>query len=227
VQPVTDQVSQLPPPQDLPDADRILRENPEVAADFPSGATLSDLQGPNADLVAQYLDEDALGGWRLVSASAAGEAQAAADAVLEEERFFSSPTDYKRLNTFDYGGKPSLAEECPDAEGGSFLPDDPLCRIWLKIRNSVSLRHPTHYAVVQVQAVIPQEPRPGEPPPLPVVDESAPVVSVVMVRDIGTERVIPFLYFVISLALFIFFALVLHYRDKTLTRNREAAAKGA
>jgi hypothetical protein len=74
-----------------------------------------------------------------------------------------------------------------------------------------------------VQQVIPQEARAGEPPPLPVVDPDTPVISVVLVRDLGFVRLIPFLYFVISLSLFVFFVLVLHYRDKTLMRNREAA----
>jgi hypothetical protein len=224
--PRTKELAKLPLPQDLPAADRILAEHPEVAEDFPNGATLSDLQNSHPELLSAYLDKEALGGWRLVSSASAGEAQAAADAALKAANFYSSPTAYKKLDTFEYGGKPSLAQECPDAKGGSFLPDDPLCRIWLKIRNSLTLKHPTHFAVVQVQAVIPQEPRPGEPPPLPVVDRNAPIVSVVLVRDLGNVRLIPFLYFVISLALFVFFVLVLHYRDKTLQQNLEAA-KGA
>lgn len=67
----------------------------------------------------------------------------------------------------------------------------------------------------------------GEAPPLPKVDPSQPVVSVVLIRDIGNERVIPFLYFVISLALFVLFAWVLHNRDKTLMKNKELAATKA
>ena len=106
------------------------------------------------------------------------------------------------------------------------IPDDVWCRITYRIGTTVNFRHPPHFAVVQVQQVVPQEPRPGEAPPLPVVDEDAPVVSVVMVRDLGSERELPALYFVISLAFFIFFVLVLHYRDKTLMQHREAA-KGA
>ncbi len=224
--PKTAELARLPLPQDLPAADRILAEHPEVAADFPNGATLSDLQNSHPDLVAQYLQKEALGGWRLVSSASAGESQAAADAALKAANFFPDATAYKKLDTFEYGGKPSLAQECPQAKGGKFLPDEPLCRIWLKIRNTLTLKHPTHFAVVQVQAVVPQQARPGEAPPLPVVDRNAPVVSVVLVRDLGNVRLIPFLYFVISLSLFIFFALVLHYRDKTLARNLEAA-KGA
>ena len=51
--------------------------------------------------------------------------------------------------------------------------------------------------------------------------------GVVLLRDIGNERVIPFLYFVISLSLFILFAWVLHNRDKTLMKNKELATTKA
>jgi hypothetical protein len=64
---------------------------------------------------------------------------------------------------------------------------------------------------------------PGEAPPLPEVDTNAPVISVVMLRDLGNVRFIPFLYFVISLALFVLFAWILHSRDKTLQKNKAAA----
>ena len=84
-----------------------------------------------------------------------------------------------------------------------------------------------HYAVVQVQPVIAQETKAGEAPPLPVADPSKPVVSVVLVRDLGDVRLIPFLYFVISLSLFILFAWTLHNRDKTLMKNKALAEAAA
>jgi hypothetical protein len=229
-QPVTAELETLPPPQDIPTAEQILAENPDVAADFPSGATLSDLAASHPEVLELYVTEDGLGGWEVVAASAAGEAQAVADEVLVEEGLFAAPTDYKKLEVYEIGGKPDRLDECPEAEGGSFLPDDPLCRAWYAIRDAVQVSHPTHVAVVQVQQVIPREPRPGEAPPVPEVDPTAPVISVVMVRDLGNVRFIPFLYFVIALSLFVFFALVLHYRDKTLRENlaeAESADRGA
>jgi hypothetical protein len=225
--PRTEQADLLPQPQDLPTADQILADNPDLATEFPSGFVLSDLQSTNPDLLEPYLEDVELNGWSLVASSAAGETQASADVALIESGFFSAPTDYKKLNTFEYGGKPARTDTCPDAVGGSFLPDEPLCRAWHKVRTALQLRHPPHYAIVQVQQVIPQEARPGEAPPLPTVDPDAPVVSVVMVRDLGSTRFVPFLYLVISLSLFIFFVLVLHYREKTLDKNLEAAAEGA
>jgi hypothetical protein len=227
--PSTDAAGKLPPPQDFPTPDQILADNPDLATDFPNGFSLSDLEGSHPDLVADYLDQVEMNGWSLVSTASAGEAQAAADVALVNANFFTATTDYKKLDTFDFGGKPSRLDDCPEAEGGSFFPTDPICRVTHWVKNTLTFRHPPHYQIVQVQQVIPQEARPGEAPPLPIVDPNAPVVSVVLVRDLGFVRLIPFLYFVISLVLFIFFVTVLHYRDKTLTRNREEAelVKGA
>lgn len=219
----------LPPPDAFPSTAQIVADHPELATDFPNGFTLSDLNGSHPDLVKEYLDQLELSGWSLVSTSNAGEAQAAADTALVNAGFFSAATDYKKLNAFDYGGKPSRREDCPDAEGGTIIPTDPLCRMTHWFKNTFTFRHPPHYQIVQVQQVIPQETRAGEPPPLPQLDPNAPVVSIVLVRDLGYVRLIPFLYFVISLTLFVFFVTVLHYRDKTLIRNREEAelVKGA
>ncbi len=219
----------LPTPDAFPTMDQILADHPELAADFPNGFTLSDLEGSHPDIVQQYLDQLQMNGWSLVSTSNAGEAQAAADAALVNAGFFSAATDYKKVNAFDYGGKPSRLDDCPDAKGGTILPTDPVCRVEHWLKNAFTLHHPPHYQIVQVQQVIPQEARAGEPPPLPQVDPNAPVVSVILVRDLGFVRLIPFLYFMISLTLFIFFVTVLHYRDKTLMRNREEAelVKGA
>lgn len=211
--PANAQAQRLPHPEDLADPQDILADNPELAGQLVTdNPTLSDLAGVDPDLVPQ---RDDLGGWRLKSTSEAGEAQAAADAYLAESGLFDDATQYVKLNTFEIGGKPTRTEECED--------DEALCRAWYRIRKSFMLTHPPHYALVQLQPVLEQETLPGAAPPTPVADESQPVVSVVLVRDLGTRRVTPAIYFVISLALFIVFVLILHYRDKTLTRNLEAA----
>jgi len=87
----------------------------------------------------------------------------------------------------------------------------------------VNFKHPTHYAVVQVQQVIPQPTIEGQAPPIPKVDPSKPVVSVVLVRDLGNVRLLPAVYFVICFSLFVLFVLLLHFRDKTLQRNMDEA----
>ena len=219
--PKTVQVGGLADPSSLPTADEILAENPELAADFPNGFILSDLKASHPDVVAEYVSKENSNGWSIVAASAAGESQAAADVALVNAGIFTGPTAYKKLNTWEYGGKPQREDECADS--------DLVCRAVFRVKLAVTLKHPTHYAVVQVQKVVTQEAKPGEPPPLPKVDTSAPVYSVVLVRDLGDVRLIPFLYFVISLSLFVIFAWTLHNREKVLMKNKALAeaAKGA
>jgi hypothetical protein len=218
---LTESAQLLPQPQDLPEPDQILADNPELAETFPNGFTLAQLADENPEILAQYLDEDSLNGWRLVPASAIGDAQSAADVALVDSGNFTGPTEYKVLDSWSYGGKETRAEACPD--------DGSLCRAWYRVRKALTLKHPPHYSIVQVQRVVTPVAVPGEAPPLPEVDPNAPVISVVMIRDLGNVRFIPFLYFVICLSLFILFAWILHSRDKTLQKNKaaaEAALKG-
>lgn len=218
----TDALNVLIDPSKLPNVNKILAENPDITKDFPnpSTVTLSDIQTNHPDVVSVYLPPDSLNDWKIVSSANAGEAQAAADVELVASGLFKTTADYKKLNTWQFGGKPTLQEDCPD--GGM------VCRVWHRISSAFQIKNPKHYAVVQVQQVIPQETIPGQAPPTPKVDPSKPVISVVLVRDIGNERVIPFLYFVISVSLFILTAWALHNRDKTLMKNKamaEAASK--
>jgi len=221
----------------LPTAEQIIADHPELEKDFPNpaGTSLSDIQSSHPKIVAQYLTPTGkngadqtinLNGWKLTPASAAGEAQAAADVALTtNSKFFEATTDYKKLSVFEFGGKPTRDEYCPDEQRpANLIPDDVICRIQYKIDKLVNFRHPPHYAVVQVQQVIPQVAKPGEAPPIPVVDPTKPVVSVVLVRDLGNVRLLPGTYFVICFSLFIVFALILHYRDKTLQKNLADAA---
>jgi hypothetical protein len=214
-QPKTNVLGELVDPSSLPKADRILADNPDLATDFPNGFTLSDVQTNNPAIVSAYLPPDSLNGWKLVSAANAGEAQAAADVELVASGVFKTTADYKKLNTWQFGGKPTLQEDCPD--GGI------VCRVWHRISSAFQIKNPKHYTVVQVQQVIPQETIAGQAPPIPKADPTKPVISVVFVRDIGNERVIPFLYFVICASLFVLSAWALHNRDKTLMKNKAMA----
>lgn len=214
--PKTDSLSLLMDPAALPQANLILAQNPELATEFPNGFTLSDLQTSHPDVVGEYLTKEELQGWKLVGAANAGEAQAAADVVLADSKIFTASSEYKKLNTWEYGGKPTLADDCPD--GGTF------CRAWHRVSSAFQVKNPPHFAVVQVQRVIAQPTVPGQAPPIPKVDPTQPVISVVLIRNIGDERVIPFLYFVICSTLFVLFAWILHSRDKTLMKNKELAA---
>jgi len=217
-----DVLNNLVDPASLATADEIIAQNPDLVNEFPNGFTLSDLQTNNPAIVSEYIDVEALNGWALVGAANAGEAQAAADLELVASGVFKTSSEYKKLNVWNYGGKPTLKDDCPD--GGM------ICRVQHRITSALQIKNPKHYTVVQVQKVIPQTPIPGQAPPLPKVDPSQPVISVVLIRDIGNERVLAFLWFVISVSLFILSAWALHIRDKTLMKNKamaEAASKAS
>ena len=141
--------------------------------------------------------------WRELPAEdpARGEAQATASASLtgEESRVkvFESESDFQVLDVYTTGGKKK-----------NFF------------NNWFPGPHPPHYTVVQVQAVEEQEVEFGEAPPPPVVDESAPVQSVVMVRDLGKKRVPAVLITIASLIVFGITCNSLHRRDKALMAAR-------
>jgi hypothetical protein len=169
-----------------------------------------------------------LNGWRIVPQSSAGDAATVADTVLTtgSNAVFKDTASYKHLATFDYGGKPTRAEYCgaKDAHPHNLINGDSICRLQYKFTKLFTFRQPTHYEVVQVQQVLPQETIPGHAPPLPKVDPSQPVISIVLVRDLGQARLLPAVMFIIAFSLFVFFVVLLHYRDKTLRRNMADAA---
>ena len=204
-------------PDQMPNANLWIAQHPELVEEFPNGFTLSELQTAHPEMIGEFLTDEQLQGWKLVGAANSGEAQSAADAVLAESKVFTATSEYKKLSVFQFGGKPTLEDDCPD--GGT------LCRVGHRITSAFQITNPPHYAVVQVQRVIPQATVPGQAPPIPKVDPTQPVISVVLIRDIGDERVIPFLYFVICSTLFVLFAWILHSRDKTLMKNKEQAAE--
>ncbi len=145
------------------------------------------------------------GGWTVIEGADPfrGEAQAAADAALVENvPSVESPADYVALGTFDAGGKPRAS--------GDGVWDS----VANKITNTFRLTHPEHYAVVQAQMAVPVEPQPGEAPPVPTVDETQPVMSVVMTRDLGSKRLPPALVTLFSLAMLLLLSWMLHARDE-------------
>ena len=153
-----------------------------------------------------------LGPWRLLATTESGDAQAraAADVMSHPDLGFASSADYKLLDAYTMGGKPELK-------------DDPnrLDRITLWITNTARITHPTRYTVVQLQGVLHQEVAPGEAPPRPVVDPDEPVVSVIMVRDLGWVRLRPALVTIGSFLIFLTLCYWLHVRDKELMSRRE------
>lgn len=182
---------------------------------LPDPAVLSDM---TEDELAEVRDdlEAPLGGWRLLPESdrSFGEAKATVDEYfLEHENVdlaIDSADDYVSVYSFEIGGK-------------DLLPDDPsrIDRLVHKLKTTfVQLRHPPHYAVVQVQPVIKQEAEPGEAPPTPTADPKQPVVSVIMERDLGDRRFPGAMLTVFSGIMFAVLCSELHRRDKRVAEVR-------
>jgi len=228
------ELNDLPDPSQIIAASEIIAANPDIAGDFvttPDKTTLSDVRGlaPDANpaLGAQLVPQpDELGGWRVVSTSNAGQGGAAADVALVESELFPDATGYKRLNAFEIGGNPIRKEQCDQTNSAGVIPSDPLCRIGARVRTTFDLWAPPRYQVIQVQPVIQQATEAGQPPPVPVIDESQPVISVVLLFDQGNVRAKPAYFFVICFSLFVVLCIMLHYRDKTLDEHLAEAKAG-
>ena len=72
-----------------------------------------------------------------------------------------------------------------------------------------------------MQSVIDQPSVPGLAPPRPVIDQNDPVISAIMVRDLGTRRLRPALVTIGSLFIFLALCYWLHLRDKELMAKRQ------
>jgi hypothetical protein len=177
--------------------------------------TLSELAAVAPSIVPAELPQ--LGDWRLLSTAEMGEAQASAIAMLLEsgDYDFGGQTEFKILNGYASGGKDGL-------------PDDPSRwdRVYTQFRSALTIKHPTGYALIQVQAVTEEslDNLPGTAPKRPVVDENEPVVSVVMIRNLGNLRQLPAMVTIGSLLIFLAFCYMLHERDKVaMARAAESA----
>lgn len=164
-------------------------------------------------------------GWTglLASNRSRGEAQATLDGFVLGRQEFAAGS-YVPVGAFEIGGKAKRPDEvCKtrliNADWGG-CPE----RAWHRIKIALTPRHPAHYAAVMVQAATPQSltVRPGEAPPLRVIDESQPMYTVIMVRDLGSKRVPPANITLGSGIIFGALCWRLHRRDA-----REAAARAA
>jgi len=169
--------------------------------------SLSQLEGL-APTVEEWAEESGLlrlSDWTLQSTSESGEAAATADAFLREDLFPDG--DFLVLDAFQEGGK--------DKRDGSGLWD----RISHKVSTAVQITNPPNYTVVNVQQTLEKIADPAKPPPVPEINPSEPTYAVVMVRDLGNLRVIPGLFTIVSLILFLLTCLVLHWRDLGLRQK--------
>jgi hypothetical protein len=226
-----DDVRNLTALAELPSAQEILEENPELVDEIlppdlepeerearAANITIGQIIEVDPELVEELQIEETLDGWELLAQSdrQRGDAVATADAFLgpEGRGIFESASDYLVIDAFAIGGKDGL-------------PDDP--NRWDRISTelkSIFLQpfHPPHYTVVQVRAVEHVEVEPGQAAPPPTIDAQSPIISVVMVRDLGDRR---FPAFMITLVFGLLFALTcwsLHRRDAVIATRRAAPA---
>jgi hypothetical protein len=221
----------------------ILAKHPElenkVNPDHKPGKvpTIGELVEVDPALLQEFkLTPDDLAGWHLLVPSnpQRGDAQAVTDTELgpDNKKLFKDNSQYKVLEAFDIGGKendypvPAHAV-CKGANPiASDGPQPFNVGCWHHVLNWFATTfhtHPEHYAIVQVQAVIPQETPPGGTPPTPKVDPNAPVISVVMIRSLGDLRFPGFMLTIVAGTLFAITCNTLHRRDKRMARNRAAA----
>ena len=200
--------------------------NPESKPD--KVTTVSELVEADPTVATEFhLTPTDLSGWHMLVPSnpQRGDAQAVADAELgpDGKKIFKDSAGYKVLETYDIGGK----------ENDYPVPAHATCDYpWQigclhHVANFVTTlihTHPEHFAVVQVQAVLPVETKPGEAPPIPQLDPKAPIVSVVMIRSLGDIRFPGFMLFLIAGILFFITCNTLHRRDKRMARNRAAVS---
>ena len=164
-----------------------------------------------------------LDGWEIMTTGEAGEAQSTAGAaILEQDGFeFDAQSEFKFLDAFRIGGKPRLDR---NIDLDCTFCGDNLRRGWHWISNSARILNPPEYAIVQLQAIDEQAliVEEGQAPPFPTVDEDAPIVSVVMIRDLGNLRFPPAMVTLGSLLIFTALAYMLHLRDlATMSRVEE------
>jgi hypothetical protein len=190
-----------------------LPEGPDGRPDYQAMSTLAE-EDPDRFVEVNERFEDESNGWQWLPASdpSRGEAEATVSDQLPDcatcNFGIDSPADYVVLGAFEVGGK----------EG---LPPDPnrWDRIRTQITSALTITHPERYAVVQVQRVIPQTPEPGQAPPTPEADPAQPVISVVMIRDIGDLRFPAAMITIGSTLIFGLLCWVLHQRERILEEN--------
>lgn len=182
---------------------------------LPPSAELNDLSEEQLSKERSDL-EAGLGGWHLLPESnpSFGEAKAAVDEYFVEqpnaELGIATAEDYIASYSFERGGKEQLPEH-----------PSRLDRIRKKLKTTfIQLRHPPRYAIVQIQPVVKQEPQPGKPPPIPEADESKPVVSVIMERNLGDRRFPGAMLTVFSGIMFAVLCTQLHRRDQRVAAAR-------
>jgi hypothetical protein len=145
-------------------------------------------------------------GWLLLAEDdpRRGQAVSSADEILVNEAKYFKAGDYQPVAVYETGGK-----RWPMPFGREEL-------------DFLAFRREPRYSLVQVQPLVKQATEPGKAPPRPVADDTQPPRFVLMVRDLGSERVPAALVTVFSGVIFLASCLMLHRRDRIVAANRSA-----
>jgi hypothetical protein len=205
----------------LPVATELRDENPAFLKEFPlekRAPNLGDLIPLQPSLEGEINGK--LDGWKIFSVSNryTGELQSAAAVAVEADglKIFESADEFVFLDSYYTGGNKPRTDQ--SIKG----------RIIHKVTQTLDVFHPPFLAAVQVQAVIPQETKPGQAPPTPVRDQNAPVYTVIFERDRGNLRQPAMAFTLFNGIVFAITANMLHRRDKLAAAQRAAVvAAGA
>jgi hypothetical protein len=193
--------------------------NPKVRLiqpeNLPTYKSMAEFEEPEAKKVTAEQGKARLGPWRVLGGAEAtkGEAQAALDTVLATGTIpgLEDPTTRVYTYAFGTGGK-------PERQGDSVWD-----RITNRVTNTLRIKNPPHYTVVQFQPAVKTVSEPGKAPPPPAPDPKAQVISAVLIRNIGQRRVPAALLTIGSGLIFGVLCAMLHRRDRRVAENRSVS----
>ena len=127
---------------------------------------------------------------------------------------FSTTQDYVPISGWDKGGH-------------NYLVNLFGYKVYWRIRHhQMFVKHQPHYLVIRVQPSLPSVTLAGSAATLPAADASKPVTSVVMLRDVGSQRLPPIVLGTASLIVFLLVCERLHTRDQEIARKKQEDADG-
>jgi hypothetical protein len=187
------------------------------SVELPSPEELSEMTVGQFEAAAAEVEPE-LSDWKLIAPSdpSRGEAQATVDEYLTSGEYpgIDSTDDYVAQYAFETGGKP---ERTSDGWFG---------RAADKVARSVRITHPPHYAIIQVcpstAETRAEAAEAGQAPPTPTCDQNADKVNIVLVRDLGQQRLPVALFTIGSGLIFALLCYMLHVRDRVVAEHRSA-----
>jgi len=203
----------LPMPYDLPDPVALRDASASLTKEFPKAQKdpqLSDIVSVDTELGAKLNKQ--LAPWKLLPITNRYVGEIASDVGADlgptGNKLFTGPTDYVVLTTYATGGKSGR------------INNSVVGRVESKIRSLFQFNNKPFLSAIQIQPVIPQTTKPGQAPPLPVIDRKAPIYTVVLERDRGALRLPSIMFMLFSLTVFVILANMLHRRDRLAAANR-------